>query len=80
MSLKKHVTGEKPPNPITEDMRRKPDKGSSDNCWGRDIWWKVVDKKSPDPMGVLEEKPTLYNWGLKSQKIWFKHETLKVER
>ena len=77
MSLRDHVTGEKPPNPMTGDRGGKPDKGSIDNWWGRDIWWKVVDEKPPDPGRVLGGKPTPYDWGLKGRKYWFKYETWK---
>ena len=30
-------------------------------------WWKIVDEKSPDPGGVLGEKPTPYDWDFKSR-------------
>ena len=77
MILRDHVTGEKPPNPITGDRRVKPDKGSIDNCWRRDICWKVVDEKLPDPLRVLRRKPMPYDWGLKGSESWFRHETWK---
>ena len=34
------------------------------------IWWKVIIEKSLDLRGVLG-----YNWGLKDQGSWAKHET-----
>ena len=77
MSLKDHIAGKKPPNPITGNRRRKPDKKSiekkplnpdgelkrkiGDLLRKRYYEKKVVDEKPPDPRGVLERKPTPYD-------------------
>ena len=79
MSLKEdHIADKKPPNPITGDWKRKPDKDQLikkpsnlngelrkkiDNCWRKNIDKKIVNEKSLDPEGVLGGKPTFYDWG-----------------
>ena len=43
------------------DRGGKPDKGSINDYWKREIWWKIVNEKSLDPGGVLGGKPMPYD-------------------
>ena len=77
MSLKDHITSEKPPNPMTGDKRRKSDQRSNDkkssNPDGklkrkigtllkkRYFEKKFVDKKPSDSREFLREKPMPYD-------------------
>ena len=64
---KRSINKEKPTNP-NEELKKK-----IDDCWGRNTEGKFINKKLPDLEEIPGGKPTLYNWGLKSQDSQARH-------